>query len=117
MTTTLETPVDPSRMTYAMLKPYDTPDSLDDLHGPTTGVIRVAPNINTSPRPVYDLDNPDRLRMLYMAVLGEGYTDQQVALLDKATLVRLWPDLFLPIRCRQIWEAKFPELLSTAHVA
>jgi hypothetical protein len=47
---------------------------------------------------------------MYEAVLRDGGLGQQLALLDKETLIHVWPGLILPDRCRQIWEDKCPEL-------
>jgi len=90
--------------------PYDTPKSLDELRGPTSGTVRVRPRINTSPDPVFDLDDPDQLWSLYSAVVRDGLPSEQAAFLDRATLLALWAELNLPARCRTIWEEKFPEL-------
>jgi len=36
----------------------------------------------------------------------------QVALLDRDLLVKVWPELMLPARVRGLWESHFPELSS-----
>lgn len=90
--------------------PYDTPESLDDLHGPTSGTVRVRPHINTSPDPVFDLADPGQQWSLYSAVVRDGLPSEQGAILDRGMLLTLWADLNLPGRCRAIWEDKFPEL-------
>jgi hypothetical protein len=95
---------------YADHIEYSTPESLDDLHGPTSGVIRVGPHIKTAPVPTYDLDSPNGLWTAYSAIVRDGRPDEQAALLDKATLLHLWPDLNLPRRCRDAWTARFPEI-------
>jgi hypothetical protein len=95
---------------FADLIPYATPESLDDLRGPTSGVVRVSSHINTAPEPTYDFDDPGDLWAGYSAIVRDGYPDEQAALLDRATLLRLWPDLNLPKRCRETWTAHFPEL-------
>lgn len=95
---------------YADHIEYCTPGSLDELHGPTSGVIRVPPHIKTAPEPTYNLGTPNGLWTAYSAIVRDGYPDEQAALLDRATLVRLWPDLNLPKRCRETWTAKFAEL-------
>jgi hypothetical protein len=91
----------PSATGYADQIPYDTPLVLDDLRGPSAGTVRVSPNIDTGLNPVYDLTNPGRLRSLYAAVLRDGSVDQQAELLNRNTLVAVWPTLDLPTRCRQ----------------
>ena len=90
--------------------PYDTPDSLNDLHGPTSGVVTVRPRIDTSPDPVYDLGDPGQRWSLYSATVRDGLPVEQAAILDRSLLVALWPDLNLPARCRAIWESRFDEL-------
>lgn len=90
--------------------PYATPKSLDELRGPVSGIVRVRPHINTSPDPVYDLDKRSQRWSLYSAVVRDGLGEDQATLLDRETLLRLWPDLNLPARCRKIWEDEFPEL-------
>ncbi|WP_431836413.1 hypothetical protein [Cellulomonas sp. Y8] len=95
---------------YADHVPYATPRELDDLRGPTSGVVRVRPHINTGQDPTYDVGDERRLIALYSAVVRDGSAGDQCELLDGATLVRLWPDLRLPRRCRDLWVTRFPEL-------
>lgn len=98
---------------YEETIPYATPDSLDDLHGPTSGTVTVQGHINTSPHPVYDLSDEAMVWHLYSAVVRDGNAADQAALLDRATLVSVWRTLNLPTRCREIWESKFPQLPAT----
>lgn len=95
---------------YADRIPYDQPASLDLLRGPSQGTVRVAPNIDTGLRPVYDLSDPGRVRSLYAAVLRDGSAAQQEALLNRNMLVAVWSSLDLPERCRRLWEDRFPQL-------
>ncbi len=90
--------------------PYATPGSLDELQGPTSGVVRVRPHLNTSQDPTYDLGDPGELRALYSAVVRDGSAHDQRTLLHGPTLERLWPDLVLPRRCRDVWTDRFPHL-------
>jgi len=98
---------------YADHIPYQTPESLTDLAGPTSGTVQVGGHIDTSLSPVYDLADPSRRWSLYLRVVRSGTAEEQTALLDRATLLRLWPTLVLPQRCRDLWEARFPELAET----
>jgi hypothetical protein len=100
----------PRGYVYADHIPYVTPESLDDLRGPTSGVVTVGPHIDTSLDPVYELSDPDRLWNLYTRVVRSGFVPDHVKFLDRHVLLRLWPSLNLPTRCRTIWEQKFPEL-------
>jgi hypothetical protein len=99
---------------YASTIPYDMPASLSDLRGPISGTVRVRPHINTSPDPVYDLSSEAMMWHLYSAVVRDGTAREQMSIMDRDSLVRLWSSLNLPTRCRQMWEAKFPELVPTA---
>jgi hypothetical protein len=107
----------PRGYVYADHIPYVTPDSLDDLRGPTSGVVTVGPQIDTSLNPTYDLSDPDRLWNLYTRVVRSGFVPDQVKFLDRRVLRRLWPSLNLPVRCRKIWEQKFPELAALSRAA
>lgn len=95
---------------FADLVPYATPGSLDDLHGPTSGVVRVSRHINTAPSPTYNFDDDGDQLAGYSAIVRDGDPNEQSALLDRATLLRLWPDLNLPKRCRETWTERFAEL-------
>lgn len=90
--------------------PYATPDSLDDLRGPLSGLVEVGGHIDTSMRPIYDLADPADRWALYPAVIRSGTKDEQVSLLNRDALMNLWPTMRLPQRCRRIWREKFPEL-------
>lgn len=102
---------------YADHIPYVTPDSLDDLRGPTSGVVTVGPHIDTSLNPVYELGDRDRLLNLYTRVVRSGFVADHKKFLDQQMLLKLWPALNLPVRCRKIWEQKFPELAARSRGA
>ena len=95
---------------YADFMPFATPDSLNDLHGPLDGMIEVPHHICTAPDSQYDLADSEERWCLYTATVRDGTPADQAAILNKAELVRLWPGLILPDRCRATWEAKFPQL-------
>jgi len=58
-----------------------------------------------------DLDRPGLLAWMYETVLCEAVRlDELRAWLDGPTLVRLWPDLFVPRGVRQAWEERHPVL-------
>jgi hypothetical protein len=100
----------PRGYVYADHIPYDTPDSLEDLRGPTSGVVTVGPHIDTSLNPTYRISDIRRARELYSATVRDGSASDHVRILDRGLLLRLWPELNLPSRCRAIWEHRFPEL-------
>jgi hypothetical protein len=85
---------------------------LDDLHGPASGVAELPLRLFWSlPDHRFDLDEPDTRRWYYETVLREASRpDDLAAYLDGATLVRLWPDLYLPKGVRRAWEEQHPSL-------
>jgi hypothetical protein len=85
---------------------------LDDLHGPASGVAELPLRLFWSlPDHRFDLDEPDTRRWYYETVLREASRpDDLTAYLDGATLVRLWPDLYLPKGVRRAWEEQHPSL-------
>ncbi|GMA23350.1 hypothetical protein GCM10025864_11090 [Luteimicrobium album] len=102
----------PRGYSYADHLPYDTPESLDELQGPTSGEVRLPPPIDTSLDPTYALSDPGAASMAIHAGAAGGER-------RAATGVHRWQDtvsgvgeLKLPARCRAIWEAKFPLLRS-----
>ncbi len=97
--------------------PYETPESLDDLRGPVAGVVEVGLNIDSRPRPIYDLANPKLRWGLYSAVVRDGRVVDQTSWLNRQMLEELWPELNLPARCRRIWETRFPELAGRQRTA
>lgn len=95
---------------YAANRPYFVAESLDDLHGPTSGIVTLPAWLDWSPRPEYDLDDPRRLARFYEVVLREGTPEAFGDYLDGSTLKRLWARLYLPARVVALWESRFPEL-------
>ena len=98
---------------YADQRPYVVAMDLAALHGPVAGEVQLDRRLNWSDRAVYDLDNPRRLASMYETVLREATAAEELeAWLDGPTLVRLWPDLVLPPQVRQLWETRFPHLVT-----
>ncbi|MFI5843448.1 hypothetical protein ACIA8K_27450 [Catenuloplanes sp. NPDC051500] len=92
-------------------KPIVTADSLDELHGPSAGSISLPIHLDWSGSPEYDLDDPARQVDYYRTVLIEATKPSDLhTYLDRATLIRLWPSLWLPPELRSTWEQQFPEL-------
>lgn len=80
-------------------------NSLDDLHGPVHGKVRLPLHLDASVRPVYDLDQDYFRRLVYRLVLLEASTIEDLSSwLDRDTLVRDWPTLYLPRVVRAAWE-------------
>jgi hypothetical protein len=92
-------------------RPYALAESLDLLHGPSSGTVRLPAHLDWSGNAVYDLDAPGRIIDLYRAVLIEAATPQDLyGYLDAGVLRRLWAMLWLPAQLRRSWEQKFPVL-------
>ena len=98
------------RVLFKDIVPYDTPTSLDALRGPATGVIDLPVTVYWGPRQRFDLDNPADVETAYQALVREGTTTDQEALLNQTLLRGLWSELRLPERCRRTWEDRFPDL-------
>lgn len=104
-------------VTYADRKPYIVVDSLDNLHGPVRGTVKLPTRLDWSPNPVYDLSNPAELESMYRTVLNEaGTVDDLSTWVNRSKLFDLWQNLWLPIRLRRAWEQAFPELVSGGSV-
>jgi hypothetical protein len=84
---------------------------LTELRGPTSGVVELPHRLFWQPDRRVNLDNPALLAWLYETVLCEAArVDELRTWLDGPTLVRLWPDLFVPRGVRQAWEERHPVL-------
>jgi prevent-host-death family protein len=87
-------------------------DSLGSLRGPASGVAELPLRLFWSaPDRTFDMSKPFMVRSMYEAVLGEAATAEDLAdWLDRGTLIRLWPDLYLPKGIRRAWEERHPVL-------
>ncbi len=87
-------------------------DNLADLRGPTTGTIELPLRLFWSvPDHAFDLDDPDMRLWYYQTVLREASRAEDLSThLDAATLVSLWPDLYLPKGVRRAWEEQHRSL-------
>lgn len=99
-----------SRVLYQDVKPYDVPASLGALHGPSSGILMLPLDVYWGPDPDADLDALSGVTKAYQAILREGASDVQEALLNRDVLLRTWDELLLPVRVRSLWESRFPEL-------
>jgi len=103
------------RVFFRDVKPYEVPDDLDTLQGPTGGEVVLSHSVLWSPGGGrVNLDRPGQRALAYRAVLSEGTVADQRAVLNKALLLEVWPDLMLPRRVREMWEARFPELCGSS---
>ena len=90
--------------------------SLADLRGPTEGMVELPLRLFWSLADrTFDLATPYMLRSMYETVLVEASRPEDLtAYLDGATLIALWPDLYLPKGVRQAWEDQHPALRPAA---
>ncbi|HEU0087019.1 MAG TPA: hypothetical protein VFQ77_05135 [Pseudonocardiaceae bacterium] len=90
------------------IRDVELPRSLDELRGPTTGVVRLPLRLYWSgpdPRAVeWSLTEQADCRWLYEIVLREGTLDGVRGLVDGVTLVRVWDELYLPPHVRHAWQ-------------
>lgn len=99
------------RVYFRDVKAYAVVDSLDQLHGPTGGVVELSHSVLWAPGGArVDLDRPGELRLAYRAVLNEGTVEDLEQVLNRDQLIAVWPELLLPFRVLDMWESRFPEL-------
>ncbi|MGP3991798.1 hypothetical protein [Streptomyces sp. 3N207] len=100
---------------YAAARPYAVADSLAELHGPTSGEVRLPHRLDWGPPYTYALADAGEVAVMYETVIREARDPADLAaFLDAETLRTLWPSLFLPAPARALWEARFPELRQAA---
>jgi hypothetical protein len=98
------------RIRYQDVVPYERPRTLAALRGPVAGHLELPHSVHWGPDRVLDLAVLDEVVPGYQAIVREGTVQQQEALLDRDLLLRVWTDMVLPGRCRDVWESAFPEL-------
>src|SRR5215510_2158456 len=88
---------------YGDRKPYVVVDDLDQLRGPTRGMVTLPHHLDWSGRADYDLDRPARLASMYKVVLNEASSAADLRTwLDRRALIEVWPTLWLPPRLREM---------------
>jgi hypothetical protein len=103
------------RILYEDGRPYTVPETLEELTGPTTGVIELPVRLDWSEQGRYDLADPKQLRLMYERVIRESMNvDDLRAYLDGATLRPVWRQLWLLRKVRRLWEDRFRTLLPVA---
>ncbi|MDP9801061.1 hypothetical protein J2S49_001137 [Arcanobacterium wilhelmae] len=99
-------------MRFSYAKSYALPTSLDALRGPGLGAsIHLGRDVTWAPQAQeLTLDNLGVATLAYTALINEGTTEEQEALMNRELLIQLWPSLNLPIRVYQLWNERFPQL-------
>lgn len=106
------------RIRYQDIKPYSFVASLDDLHGPSSGQIKLPHAVFWAPGDaIFTLEYRDMREQAYQAVLAEGDEEDIKALINKDLLIDLWSSLDLPIPVAKGWEQRFPELRGNLRAA
>jgi hypothetical protein len=96
--------------TYAEVRPYAVAESLDELCGPTVGILDLPQELAWSGRRTFDLeDNYDRAAV-YKIVLEEGREEHFRRYLNGGLLRRYWREILPARQVRALWERRFPEL-------
>lgn len=104
----------PAGSRYVDQRSYAVPENLADLRGPISGQVVLDRWLDWSGDSTYDLDDPGDLQVMYQTVLNQAASAADLRRwLDAATLCRLWPSLWLPARLRLLWQARFPELVTS----
>jgi hypothetical protein len=99
------------RILYEDGRPYTLPDSLDELSGPTTGMVELPLRLDWSEQGRYDLTDRLQLNLMYERVIRESMRVEDLrAYLDGPTLARVWRQLWLPQKVRRLWESRFHDL-------
>jgi hypothetical protein len=95
------------------LRPIVLPASLDELHGPSSGLVTLPRRLWWSGQEgaAFDLGDHGQAAELYEAVFEAARTYHDIAdHLDAELLVELWPELGMRRATRQAWEAMYPVL-------
>ncbi|OUC96586.1 hypothetical protein [Streptosporangium minutum] len=104
-----------TRSRYASRRTYLVPADLSELAGPFTGVVRLPVRLDWSEQRVYDLSDDSHVGLMYERVIREAsHLDDLRAYLNRETLIRLWPHLYLPAQARKTWETRFRDLARAA---
>ncbi|WP_063483382.1 hypothetical protein [Streptomyces ambofaciens] len=95
------------------------PKPLDELRGPTHGVVDLRLHVAWSGMTSYDLGKPRQRMGLYRTVLHEGLYDDLPRYLNQDLLLELWPVLRTLVgrSVRAVWEDAFPQLASRTRAA
>lgn len=96
---------------YARSRPIVVIDDLEQLQGPSSGIVRLPVRLDWGPDPVYDVGDRTSLVWMYSYILAAALDADDLRQFINADHLRsVWHDLVLPARVRDLWEDRFPEL-------
>jgi len=78
--------------------------------------VRPRCSTSTTPTSVFDLDDPDQLRVVYAAVLREGSEVDVREWIHQPTLLRIWDTLWVPPSVHEAWDSWIGDRLERAAV-
>ena len=88
--------------TYAENRPYLLPDTLGELAGPVTGVVRLPLRLDWSERTEFHLDDLAERNVMYERVIREATQVNDLrSYINEKILRQVWGRLFLPARVRR----------------
>lgn len=99
-----------ARVFYRDVKPYEAPNDLAELAGPAQGTVALPRNVYWGPWPEAHLGIESDVLKAYEALLREGRASDQKALMNRELLLKVWPQLVVPERVRDLWQTRFAEL-------
>ncbi|MGH3662134.1 MAG: hypothetical protein ACRDTQ_09795 [Micromonosporaceae bacterium] len=103
------------RVLYEDGRPYTVPDSLEELTGPTIGVVELPLRLDWSEQGRYDLSDERQRNLMYERVIRESMRVEDLrTYLHAPTLCLVWRQLWLPRKVRMLWESRFRSLVSAA---
>ncbi|ANP26692.1 hypothetical protein DAD186_01330 [Dermabacter vaginalis] len=99
------------RVRFRDVKPFEVADSLEELRGPSEGLLTPPVDVHWSGlRTTFDVSNERQRRRLYQAVLSNGRQEHLTAFLNRDLLLHDWPTLTLDTRIVDSWARRFPEI-------
>lgn len=97
--------------TYAENRPYLVPESIEELTGPSAGVVMLPERLDWPERVAFYLDVRAERNLMYERVIREATRPSDLrSYLNGTVLHEVWRSLFLPVRVRRMWEERFPDL-------
>lgn len=93
-------------------RPIVIPESLDELRGPASGLMEIPISVMWASQQLYVLDAGDdeACADVYSEALGTATLEELRMIINKNTLLRVWPKMTGDRMTRTMWEGRFSEL-------